>query len=276
MATETNPLEEKRGDRAVRLWPRKLLIIAAATALAAGFISCATVTRTVVAPPEIPGATFVGSESCSECHEDKTRDFKTATHARLQAPGDNAMNVGCESCHGGGSLHKESGGANRTIINPRKSPEACFQCHLEMRGRFNLPHHHPVLEGKVTCADCHDSHKGPVIKSGGTALAAENEACFRCHSAQRGPHAFEHEALREGCVTCHNPHGSVNAKLLTERNANLCLKCHFQAPGQGGADGIGIGDWVHSTPGFLSRGTCWSAGCHEAVHGSHVSSSLRF
>ena len=27
---------------------------------------------------------------------------------------------------------------------------------------------------------------------------------------------------------------------------------------------------------FLSRGACWSAGCHEAVHGSHVNSSLRF
>jgi hypothetical protein len=23
-------------------------------------------------------------------------------------------------------------------------------------------------------------------------------------------------------------------------------------------------------------GTCWSAGCHEAVHGSQVSSSLRY
>ena len=27
---------------------------------------------------------------------------------------------------------------------------------------------------------------------------------------------------------------------------------------------------------FVQRGTCWSAGCHEAVHGSHVNSSLRF
>jgi hypothetical protein len=26
----------------------------------------------------------------------------------------------------------------------------------------------------------------------------------------------------------------------------------------------------------LSQGTCWTAGCHEAVHGSRVNSSLRF
>jgi predicted CXXCH cytochrome family protein len=239
-------------------------------------MSCVTSGHVLMAPPSIPGATFVGSITCRDCHDNITKDFPTATHSRLQAEGASAAEMGCESCHGPGSLHNESGGARNTIINPRKSPEACFQCHLEMRGWFNLPHHHPVPEGRVNCGDCHNPHKGPVIKSGGIALAAENETCFQCHSAQRGPHAFEHEALREGCVICHNPHGSVNAKLLTERNANLCLKCHFQAPGQTDAGGIVIGDWLHSTAGFLSRGTCWSAGCHEAVHGSHVSSSLRF
>ena len=82
----------------------------------------------------------------------------------------------------------------------------------------------------------------------------------------------EHEASREGCVVCHSPHGSVNQKMLKARNANLCLQCHFQeqtAPGV-----ILIGGRDHAS--VLTRGTCWSGGCHEAVHGSHVSSSLRF
>jgi hypothetical protein len=26
----------------------------------------------------------------------------------------------------------------------------------------------------------------------------------------------------------------------------------------------------------LQQGSCWTAGCHEAVHGSRVNSSLRF
>jgi hypothetical protein len=60
--------------------------------------------------------------------------------------------------------------------------------------------------------------------------------------------------------------------MLTERNATLCLKCHFQQ--QTGSGNIVIGGRDHS--GSLSRGACWSAGCHEAVHGSQVSSSLRF
>jgi predicted CXXCH cytochrome family protein len=83
---------------------------------------------------------------------------------------------------------------------------------------------------------------------------------------------FEHEALRQGCITCHSPHGSVNQRMLTERNQTLCLKCHFQE--QTGTGTILIGGRDHSA--FFSRGTCWSAGCHEAVHGSQISSSLRF
>lgn len=254
-------------------------------ALTAILLSCSSLetNRTLLAPPSIPGATFVGSEACETCHENITRNFRTATHARLKAPGDKAKNAGCESCHGPGSLHVSSGGGAHTIVNPRRSPETCFQCHLNIRSQFQLPHHHPVLEGKVSCADCHNPHVGMAIKGGGTnvqqavkggglAFLSRNETCFQCHTAQQGPFVFEHEALREGCVTCHSPHGSVNQRLLTERNQTLCLKCHFQqqtAPGT-----IVIGDVDHSN--FLPQGTCWSAGCHEAIHGSQVNPLLRF
>ena len=103
-------------------------------------------------------------------------------------------------------------------------------------------------------------------------LRAQEETCLQCHPAQRGPYVFEHEALREGCLTCHSPHGTINAKMLAVRNANLCLKCHFQQQGAGGTIRIGGKDHTLS----LRQGTCWTAGCHEAVHGSRVSSSLRF
>lgn len=250
---------------------KRALAVFGAVALAIGLISCAT-NRAVVVPPEIPGAQFVGSETCNDCHGEIGRDFKTATHARLQARGENAAHLGCEGCHGAGSLHNQSGGAAGTIINPRKSADVCFRCHLDKRAEFNLPYHHPVLEGHISCGDCHNPHKGPAIKGGGTSILSENETCFACHTAQRGPFVFEHEATREGCLNCHRPHGSVNQKLLTERNATLCLKCHFQQQSTSGQ--LLIGGVNHSS--FLSRGTCWTAGCHEAVHGSQVNTSLRF
>ena len=280
MKSETSNAKQSSGTRRKTL-VKALLVVAGAAVLAGVAISCAT-TRTVMAPPDIPGAQFLGSESCKECHADIAKRFNTSTHARLQAKGDTAANVGCESCHGPGSLHKESGGAYHTIINPRKSPETCFRCHLDKRAEFSLPYAHPVLDGpngrpvsaggKVSCADCHDPHQGPAVVGGSTSLSTEFDTCGRCHTAQRGPFVFEHEALREGCTTCHKPHGSVNPRMLVDRNANLCLKCHFQQQTAGGVIFIGGGE--HSSR--LSRGTCWSAGCHEAVHGSQTGSSLRF
>jgi predicted CXXCH cytochrome family protein len=235
-------------------------------------VGCVMVERTMVAPPQIAGATYVGSEKCAQCHEKITGKFHDATHAKLVAPGGNAENIGCESCHGPGSLHAKAGSGRDNIINPRNSSETCFQCHLDKRGEFSLPNAHPVLAGKMSCSDCHSPHTGDAVAEGGANLAGLNESCLKCHVSQGGPYVFEHEASREGCIVCHNPHGSLNAKMLKARNQNLCLQCHFQqqtAPGV-----ILIGGRDHAA--FLARGTCWSAGCHEAVHGSHVNSSLRF
>jgi predicted CXXCH cytochrome family protein len=235
-------------------------------------MSCGTLTRTVMAPPSIPGSSFVGTSACADCHYELVRDFDTATHARLMARGSNPIDIGCESCHGPGDLHVQSGGDTALIVNPLKSPDVCYTCHIEVRGSFSLPHRHPVPEGHLTCTDCHDPHRGDAVIGGHTSLLSQNDTCFQCHSAQQGPHVFEHEALREGCTTCHQPHGSVNPRLLTQRNATLCLQCHFQQHAPGGQ--IFIGGFNHTA--FLQRGTCWSAGCHEAVHGSQVNSSLRY
>lgn len=268
------------GKREKLLWA-----VGGTAALTVILLSCSTFesNRTLLAPPSIPGAEFVGSEACDTCHSDIVRDFRTASHARLQAKGENAKNMGCESCHGPGSLHVAGGGDKSKIINPHKSPETCFQCHATLRAQFQLPHHHPVLEGKMSCSDCHNPHKGKAIKGGGTSLQqhvvggglaflSANDTCMQCHTAQRGPFVYEHEAVREGCLVCHSPHGSVNQRMLNERNQTLCLKCHFQE--QKVAGRIFIGDVDHSS--FLPQGTCWSAGCHEEPHGSQVSPLLRY
>jgi predicted CXXCH cytochrome family protein len=234
--------------------------------------ACSTVSRTVLMPPKVVDSEFVGSASCAQCHEEITRDFHTASHALLQAKGSNASEMGCESCHGPGSKHNESGGAYHTIVNPKKSPDVCFQCHLDLKGQFSLPSHHPIMEGKMSCTDCHNPHKGRAAPGGAGSLLSDNQLCQSCHLPQRGPFVFEHEASREGCTTCHRPHGSVNQRMLTERNSTLCLKCHFQQQTITGQVLIGGRDHAAN----LSRGTCWSAGCHEAVHGSQINSSLRF
>ncbi len=271
-------------------WRRWLALTSVILAPLVVVISCSTVSRSVVQLPNVPGATYIGSEQCDTCHDNIYKDFVTADHARLMARGTNALDAGCESCHGPCSTHAESGGdtkppyiftsgrsgtgsygARLAVQPPRSEETVCYQCHADVRAQFQLPDHHPVPEGRMACSDCHDPHKGSIFLGGGTSELSENEMCLRCHPAERGPSVFEHEAMREGCTTCHNPHGSINAKLLNVRDANLCLRCHFQQVSNGR---ILIGGSDHTLR--LQEGTCWTAGCHEAVHGSQVSPSLRF
>jgi predicted CXXCH cytochrome family protein len=268
---------------------KTLRVLVAALVLVFAVVACRSVHRAVVVLPNIPGAKYAGSKECEQCHDTIYRDFATADHSRLFAAGTNAPNVGCESCHGPSAAHAQSGGevkppfaftsgrpagnssARFPIDAARAVENVCYQCHNNVRGSFNLPSHHPVPEGRMTCTECHSPHKGSIHKGGGTAWLSADEGCVRCHAAQRGPYVFEHEASREGCTTCHAAHGSINDKMLTVRDGTLCMKCHFQRA-SGGRLLIGGSD--HTLR--VQQGTCWTSGCHEAVHGSRVSSSLRF
>jgi predicted CXXCH cytochrome family protein len=239
--------------------------------------SCSTVQRSIVEVPLIEGASFVGNKACFECHTNITRAFASSAHARLHIEGAKmAGQAGCESCHGPGSRHIAAGGGKaRFILNPGRDSQACLTCHLQVHAELRLPQRHPILEGKMNCVQCHDPHGGDIMKPArvGLAMARVNESCGECHREQALPHVYEHDALREGCVTCHQPHGSINAKMLVERDSNLCLKCHAQV--QGATPGqLVIGAVNHSQ--FVTQGSCWSAGCHPAVHGSNVSPFLHY
>jgi predicted CXXCH cytochrome family protein len=248
-----------------------LALVWCAGALSLVFNSCSSEEGIALAPPQVEGATFVGDKICADCHGGITRVFPASPHARLrlaesQMPGQ----TGCESCHGPASKHVATGSIGpRFIVNPGKDANACFQCHLGTQAEFHLPQHHPVVEGKMNCVQCHDPHGMNIMKpAGGLAMARENESCAQCHREQTKPVVFEHPAMREGCTACHNPHGSVNPELLTVRDSNLCLRCHAQTAGSGAHGGVYIGNVNHT--GFLQYGTCWTAGCHTAVHGSNT------
>ena len=77
------------------------------------------------------------------------------------------------------------------------------------------PSHHPIIENKMKCSDCHNPH-GALTPGDAAATRRVNAQCTSCHADKRGPFVFSHPPVDENCLTCHNPHGSVHYKLLNE------------------------------------------------------------
>jgi len=164
------------------------------------------------------GTVQARTEVCLGCH---------ASNRNLSfwASGKHQINdVTCSNCH---SIHGKSLAPtiNKfvTTFLPNQE-EICANCHQPIRTATFKPSHHPIIEGKVRCTDCHNPHgaitpamlKQPTI----------NDQCYSCHADKRGPFVFNHPPVEENCATCHNPHGSVHARLLNESAPNLCQDCH--------------------------------------------------
>ena len=139
-------------------------------------------------------------------------------------------------------------------------PQLCFSCHSDVKPAFSQPFHHKVNEGLMNCTDCHDTH-GTFSNNQLRSTADQNMVCTKCHTETRGPFVFEHAAVKaEGCLGCHSPHGSQNARLLNVPNINqMCNQCHSPV-GAGAVHGINAGS--------AEVQSCIS--CHTMIHGSNV------
>jgi len=204
------------------------------------------------------GAETAAASTCLECHSSKGQhQWPASTHA--------LEGLDCTECH---SIHTAS------------LPEAsCSNCHADVEASFQLPSHHPVREGKMTCASCHDVHSAEegAIKAH---MQRKDELCFTCHQGVEGPFVFEHEPVEEDCSICHTPHGSVANNLLTVAEPALCLQCHelhFHA-GYDASDSaeVDVGGIERENPwgaeGFRMAFTTSCTQCHTKIHGSDLPS----
>jgi predicted CXXCH cytochrome family protein len=143
-------------------------------------------------------------------------------------------------------------------------PQLCFSCHSDVKPAFSQPFHHKVNEGLMKCTDCHDTH-GTFRNNQLRSTADQNMICVKCHTETRGPFVFEHAAVKsEGCLGCHSPHGSQNARLLNVPNINqMCNQCHSPVS-LGTVHGMGAGS--------AEVQQCIS--CHTMIHGSNINPAL--
>lgn len=246
--------------------------------LIAGFLgsalmlSCQTTSpeqQMSLAGPMVKGAEYVGLETCEACHADQAKRYQLTSHFGTSIEeGEEFVGEACESCHGAGSLHVEADGDPSKIV--RYSADRCFTCHVDIKGKFQLQHHHPVPEKWITCTDCHDPHGEDVKASSAVSVLRPGENCFRCHKEQKGPFVFEHDPMRDGCEVCHDPHGSPFDKMLVADQTVVCIRCHWE-PATNLASGD-IGGIPHGGGGGnydIGRGEeCLDH--HRAPHGSNI------
>ncbi len=213
------------------------------------------------------------SAVCQGCHEGNR-------HLAFWDSGAHKKNdVSCNSCH---SLHGTPGAGSTIALNrpnPSVSPyvttarqlqyETCTGCHKQIRTQLLKPSHHPIIEGKVACTDCHNPHGALSERM----LNAESipQLCTSCHTEKRGPFVWGHPPVEENCLTCHNSHGSNHARLLAEKPPNVCQDCH-DASRHPGTIYDAKGGWIPVAPSttntrLIARGC---NNCHYQVHGSNA------
>lgn len=225
---------------------------------------------------------------CVSCHIADDEEYET----HLDEPDDNLLNVPrgdamaavCANCHQSASsaqaLHSEAGlncndchqvhseeGFNPHFLIKSSIQETCDTCHQEVRTAMAKPFTHPMNEGGMTCASCHDPHG-----ANEGALREERPGemvCMTCHTDKQGPFVFEHVSDFVGdCRSCHETHGSSNPAHLTRtRVAQLCLECHSMTPDLLGSQPPSRHDLT--LPRYQNCTVC-----HITIHGSNRSPML--
>lgn len=174
----------------------------------------------------------VGAAECAVCHQEVVDALALTPHAASHGWDADAA---CESCHGPGQAHIESGGEASLILRPQEqsreeSSRNCLSCHRDQRSHFNAARSLHRLSD-VGCLDCHSPHA-----TNTNMLAREGaDQCGSCHQnivAQFDlPRAHPLGNRGEECTSCHDPHGARTLRTsLTARNAT-CNQCHFEKAG---------------------------------------------
>jgi predicted CXXCH cytochrome family protein len=179
-----------------------------------------------------------GVELCGDCHDDVAELIEKSEY--VHSP----VEDGCPECHNPHS------GPNPFML-PAKGKQLCNECHDDIveEAKAAAVDHAPALD-EAGCLNCHSPHASNVASN---LLKPQRDLCLGCHNkpVESGDSTLIdmqgkllknkewHEPIRkDGCASCHQPHGSANFRLLKKPfppkfYANfdlgqyaLCFSCH--------------------------------------------------
>jgi len=213
-------------------------------------------------------ATYVGSNTCGApgCHAEARG--AGSIHANWSETRHAQANVGCESCHGPGSVHV--GGATKignilTYPNITR-PIVCGQCHGPTHDQFKVSRHAGIVEETIenrasagkTCWRCHSAQfRVQYIDSERTYGKTDEQIEANIAALPLDPtmKAFEHTSFESAtCSSCHAPHQKTGKLTSTGNEAQL-----RRPTSNTSTDLIGPG----ATPALYSRYDHICASCHN-------------
>jgi len=209
---------------------------------------------------------------CGGCHSTGMALQETAGTWSMQpvtSAGTADRSVGCESCHGPGSVHAASTGERaENIFNPARLPdwqrvEVCASCHERTSADA-----HPFSRQPGWPANDAGTRPAPWELTSDLATSAPVRWTGSVTSAvpwdqvgdfRTSPH--QGEGFAGACEDCHDPHGTANPAMLRldPGDNGLCIACHVTMFPDEAAQAEHAAHSIFD-PGVWQAGTC--TGCH--------------
>jgi DmsE family decaheme c-type cytochrome len=196
------------------------------------------------------------NKTCLSCHD--TTSERISRHTGIHA---NSAQVNCLTCH---SIHASEARAPHLLA--RAELALCATCHANTVASFrNKPYAHRLGRGGMECSSCHEPHGMPIKPQNMRTTLAGEMPCLNCHADKRGPFVFNHGSVAIGdCTTCHEVHGSTNAKMLKRSTVmQVCIECHSPITSNT------LGSQPPSFHNLTSPRYQNCTSCHMAIHGSN-------
>jgi tetratricopeptide (TPR) repeat protein len=190
---------------------------------------------------------------CLVCHAGRIEPVAGSVHRMIF----HEKAIGCENCHGPGSLHVERHRAKKhtpgtedlTIVNPARLPRSqleaiCAFCHLNgpaksfLRGRGVTDYRPgmPLTDYRIDyCFDSGDEQMTVVghieqLRRSACYQRSKELTCLSCHDPHAAAKPKDSIAFyRQKCLDCHNDHGCKldRAERLKKEPADNCSACHM-------------------------------------------------